>query len=201
MAESFTINAPNQLNGLILAGGESSRMGSDKSLLNFHGKPQRDHLFEMLSIFCERVFLSCKKGSPQPAHLQPLPDKFVMKSPLNGILTALSAEPENAWISVPVDMPFVDKKIVSFLIQHRDPTKVATCFYDSEGENPEPLLAIWEPKAYIYMIEFYHQGKTRPREFLQTHDVAILKSPDSSMHVNINSNEDFQNFMRERGHS
>src|SRR5688572_25749176 len=103
------------MNGLVLAGGKSSRMGRDKSLIAFHGKPQRDHLFDLLSGVCSKVFVSCNATQQVPEQLNPLPDRFLIESPLNGILTALSHDPSVPWLVVAVDMPNVDLKLLNHL--------------------------------------------------------------------------------------
>jgi molybdenum cofactor guanylyltransferase len=185
-----------KINGLILAGGESSRMGSDKSLLNFHGRPQREYLFETLSKCCDKVLVSCNAQQQIPASLNPLPDAFPLKSPLNGILTAFQYDHSCAWLTVPVDMPNIDLKTLEYLLAVREPSKIATCFFDSDGKYPEPLFALWEANAYGELMEYYNSGKYTPRGFLMTHDVAILKSPVATMHVNINSPEELKDFQK-----
>lgn len=182
------------MNGLILAGGESSRMGKDKSLLDFHGTTQREYLFNMLAKFCQDVYLSCRTADNVPANLNPLTDKFSLKSPLNGILSAFKHDASTAWLSVPVDMPNINEKIIDHLIANRHPEKMATCYYDSDGENPEPLFAIWEAHAYPALMAYYEKGKTTPRGFLQTHDVAVLRSPNPEIHLNINFPEDLTRY-------
>jgi hypothetical protein len=47
--------------GLVVCGGNSSRMGSDKSMLIYYEKPQRYHVYQMLQPFCEKVFISCNE--------------------------------------------------------------------------------------------------------------------------------------------
>jgi molybdenum cofactor guanylyltransferase len=182
--------------GLILAGGESSRMGSDKSLLTFHGKPQREYLADLLANFCDVTYTSCNANQQVPSTLNPLPDVFPFKGPLNAILTAFQFKSDIAWLSVPVDMPHIDEKIIQYLIDQRNPEKAATCFFDSEGKFPEPLFTLWEAHAHPLLLEYYKNNKTTPRGFLVTHDVNIIKSPDVKMHVNINSNSDLEAFRK-----
>ncbi|HEY9045654.1 MAG TPA: NTP transferase domain-containing protein [Ohtaekwangia sp.] len=180
--------------GLVLAGGRSSRMGHDKSLIDYHGKSQREYLTEILSIFCEKVFVSCKTTDGLPAHLHPLPDQFTIDSPLNGILSAFQHNHEVAWLTMPVDMPFVDEAVLRFLIEHRDQTKAATCFYDSDGKEPEPLLAIWEATCNKPLFDYYKMGAISPRGFLKQQHINLLEAPDKRIHQNINTSEELDRY-------
>ena len=49
------------LNGLVLAGGKSVRMGYDKSSIQWHGKEQRYYMADLLKQICKDVFISCRK--------------------------------------------------------------------------------------------------------------------------------------------
>ncbi|HEX7014478.1 MAG TPA: NTP transferase domain-containing protein [Cyclobacteriaceae bacterium] len=175
------------LNGLILAGGKSSRMGRDKSLIVFHNLPQRVHLFNLLKTFCRKVYLSCKNTAGIPEHLNPLRDRFQIDSPLNGILSAFEHEPGAPWLAVAVDMPYIDAKTLETLIQNRNGKKIATCFYDSDGTKPEPLLTIWEPHAFPLLRDFHARGGFSPRQFLIENDIHLLTAPDQRALVNVNT--------------
>jgi molybdenum cofactor guanylyltransferase len=185
------------LYGLILAGGRSQRMGRDKSILDYHGSPQREYIFSILKEHCSEVYLSCKRSGNISKSLNPMPDEYEVEGPLNGILTAFKTFSTVAWISVPIDMPYVGKEIVRYLITNRDPEKLATCFLDSEGKNPEPLFTIWEPQAGIELEKFYFDGGKSPRQFLKTHDVKMIASPDSRIHFNVNTPNDLDHFIKD----
>lgn len=188
------------MNGVVLAGGESARMGFDKSLVSYHGKPQRDYLFGMLQAFCDKVFTSCKAGQSVPDSLNPLEDRFPDRTPLNGILTALLTDESVPWISVPVDMPGVDAAVISSLIQNRDSSKVATCFYDADGVRPEPLLAIWEPGTASLLKAYHDGGGHSPREFLMSSNAHIVRAQSKLIHANVNTEADLRKYL-EGGHS
>ena len=178
------------LHGLVLAGGRSSRMKKDKGLISYHNKPQREHLFELLSQCCEYVFTSCRKEQKIPSSLNPIYDAFNLESPLNGILSTFEKHLNVAWLAVAVDMPYVNENVLQFLIAHRNPAKVATCFYDSDGKLPEPLLTIWEPSAFIPLKTFWKEGGISPREFLIGHECEKLQYHDPQFHININTPEE-----------
>jgi molybdenum cofactor guanylyltransferase len=182
------------VHGLILLGGKSSRMGFDKGTIDYHGKPQREYLFDLLQKFCPKVFTSCKSSAEIPTHLNPIADAFEMESPLNGILSAFKSNPDVSWLTVPVDMPSIDEASIQYLMRHRKPEKMATCFYDSEGKNPEPLFTLWESHAFEALMDFYASGKISPRTFLLQSDIHVRIAPDKSIHQNINSPEELKAF-------
>lgn len=185
------------IKGLVLAGGKSSRMGEDKSLITFHHKPQREHVFELLSEVCDEVFVSCNTEQDVPKHLNPLPDQFTIDSPLNGILTALTTDPDSAWLVVAVDMPLVDSYVLRNLINNRKGNGSVTCYWDSDHGFPEPLLSLWEPGLQPKVLDFCERGKKSPRDFMIEISANILEPVSSSLHLNINTPEELQQFRKD----
>jgi molybdopterin-guanine dinucleotide biosynthesis protein A len=178
------------INGLVLAGGHSMRMGTDKGLLIYNGKPQREFLFELLKEFCHQVYTSCRKDQQIPEMLNPLPDRFEIAGPMNGVLSAFSHRPDASWLTIAVDMPYVSRDNLQLLVNARDQKKIATCFYNPETQQPEPLLTLWESEAYPLLLEFTEKGNVSPREFLKTHHVNLIQPPDDKTLLNFNTPED-----------
>ncbi len=188
------INKINGLYGLVLAGGQSSRMGVDKSLISYHGLPQKDYAFHLLDDFCEQVYTSVSDSAIHQGALNEIRDKFSLSTPLDGILSAFAEHSNVAWLSLPVDMPLVDHDILAFLIKNRDENKVATCFMDTDGKNPEPLLVIWEKSASKLLHAYYKQGKKSPREFLLSADIKLLEVPRKNALRNVNTPQEWKAF-------
>jgi molybdopterin-guanine dinucleotide biosynthesis protein A len=179
------------LNGLILAGGKSRRMGHDKCQIQFtNGKPQFQVLQSLLIKYCDNVFLSRRRDQVNPAIVKRIVDQYDMEGPLNGLLSAFKYDPLMDWISVPCDMPMIDDGLLSYLLSNRNRNKVATCFWDSDKKFPEPLLTIWEKKAGKLLTEFYNSGGMSPRKFLMQNDVEIIEAPDSKKLLNVNTPEE-----------
>ncbi|MFZ6009414.1 MAG: NTP transferase domain-containing protein, partial [Bacteroidota bacterium] len=70
-----------RINGLVLAGGSSSGMGMgiDKRLINFHGVPQGEYLFNLLQKYCDQVFTSCNTHQQVSRCFNPLQDSFEIR--------------------------------------------------------------------------------------------------------------------------
>ncbi|GEO02643.1 hypothetical protein AAE02nite_03070 [Adhaeribacter aerolatus] len=187
------------LHGLVLAGGKSTRMQQDKGLLQYHGLDQRTHVHQLLSKYCTEVYVSCNatQVSEVAGKLPYLEDKFLNLGPKGGILTALQSNPNAAWLTVACDLPFLTTDTLEYLVQHRDSTKMATAFYDTEGKFPEPLLTIWEPRSYAQLLQFLSLGYSCPRKALINSDVKLLTIPNVGELRNVNDLVAYEQTVRE----
>lgn len=177
------------ISALILSGGLSSRMGEEKRLIHYHGKTQEQHLFDSLKPYFSEVYVSINQN--QTTDLPQIKDlDLPIKSPIVGILSAFQQNPNTAWLVVACDMPFVDKKTIEFILQHRNPEKYATAFENPEEHFPEPLLTIYEPKIYENLQEAVNQGKKSPMKILQSLDIELIKNFDFQWIKNINTVEE-----------
>ena len=176
------------LYGLVLAGGKSERMGKDKSLLDYHGMPQREYAFRLLEGFCEKTFLSVR---PDQELGNAIPDAFLGLGPYGAILSAFQAFPDKAWLVLACDLPLVNADALQFLIRHRNPAKMATAFKSPLNDFPDPLLAIWEPKSYLHLLQFLAQGFSCPRKALINSDIELLQTRDPEWLKNINTPEEY----------
>ncbi len=186
-----------KLNGLVLMGGKSTRMGKDKGLLDYHGKPQREYVYDLLSPLCEEVYYSGRTEQFSEENTHKIEDRFINLGPMGGILSAMMSQPERAWLVVACDLPFIDANTLQFLIQNRNPTKIATAFLDSQEQFPEPLIAIWEPKSYLTLYQFLSQGYSCPRKVLINSEIHLIKAPDSKVLMNANEPQDYENAKKE----
>jgi molybdopterin-guanine dinucleotide biosynthesis protein A len=182
--------------GLILSGGRSTRMGTDKGTIVYHEMPQREFLFNILKKYCKKVFTSCHSEQNIPQELNPLEDQFEIKGPMNGILSAFKKFPEKAWLIVAVDMPYADEVVFEQLMTNRNRKKVATCFYNEAEEFPEPLLTLWERKAFPLLLEFFLRGRVSPKDFLAENDVQLVIPQDPKILISINDKEEYLKFKK-----
>jgi molybdopterin-guanine dinucleotide biosynthesis protein A len=183
------MSKPTVLNGLVLTGGRSTRMGQDKSRLIYHEKPHREHLTDLLRPFCETVFWSvnARQAAELSSTEQPvIVDAFDIPGPLNGVLSAFRHNPQVAWLVVACDMPLLTETSLRALVDGRDASKPATAFYDSDGQFPEPLLSIWEPGIEPILQTALASGYYAPRPILMLADCHLLTIPDVRELLNVN---------------
>ena len=178
------------IQGLVLAGGKSTRMGTDKGTLNFYGKNQRDVAIELLEKNNLKTFLSVR--SAQEIEIEnKITDKFVGLGPFGAICSAFQENPNVAWLVIATDLPFVNDEVIQLLLKHRNPSKAATTIKGIDKQFPEPLITIWEPKSYTLLLNYFAQGYSCPRKVLINSDVEIVEVDDNFIR-NINTPEEFK---------
>lgn len=178
--------------GLVLAGGKSKRMGTDKGSMKWHGHEQRYYVADLLRSFCEDVFISCRADQESEINkdYKVLPDTFLNFGPYGGILSALRFARDHAWLVVACDMPLLDNETISYLIEHRNPETMATTYQSPHDGFPEPLITIWEPDSYPALLNFLGKGITCPRKALINSEKTILQAPYPEALMNVNTPED-----------
>lgn len=186
-------SAIENLYGLILMGGQSSRMGTDKSSLEYHGKPHAEFMYELVKGILPNTFISVRDDQSVSFTDQTIKDAFPTKGPINGILSAMEAHPDKAWLVLAVDLPFVSEQTIHQLIAARNTSKIATAFATKESGLPEPLVAIWEPHSTEALKEHHLvEDKRCPRKFLINSDIELVHPQDDLELYNANNPEEFE---------
>lgn len=184
------------MNGLILVGGRSKRMGSDKSLLVYHKKPQWAYLYTLVASFCDNTFLSCRADQQKLFKSHNFLIDTYQIGPLGGILSAFEHHNNTAWLVVACDMPFVNAETIDFLVQNRNAAQIATSFQNPATKLPEPLLTLWEPAAYPLLNEAHQNGQRSPLKILQNAKLHLLDCPQGDWLRNINTSEEFTEIIK-----
>jgi len=188
------------LSGLVLAGGKSQRMGRDKGLIEYHGRPQREYLFDLLQPHCTSTYYSCRPGQEADfAGLPHLTDSFAGLGPYGAILSAFRQHPDHAWLVVAVDLPLLDNAALQQLTEGRNPSQLATAFHNPETAFPDPLITIWEPRAYPVLLDFLAQGYSCPRKVLINSSIEELQAENPAILTNVNSPEEMEEVKKKTG--
>lgn len=176
--------------GLVLAGGASRRMHTDKAAIQYNGQTQLQRAFALLSKACDKTFVSVRADQVNDTARVAFPqivDVLTDVGPLAGIAAAQSQYPAVAWLIMACDLPFINEGTLKYLIEHRDATKIATAFRSTHDGLPEPLCAIWEPVSTQRVNEWIASGQKCPRKLLINSDIQLLEQPQANSLDNINT--------------
>jgi molybdopterin-guanine dinucleotide biosynthesis protein A len=180
--------------GLVLAGGKSTRMGQDKGLMDYHGMPQRDYVFQLLEqAGCAEVKMSCRPDQVEEIGSEiALADRFAGLGPFGGILSAFQDDPNAAWLVMACDLPFLTGKSLQILLDQRNVSVNATAFLSPFTNFPDPLITLWEPRAYGRMLHFLSLGYSCPRKVLINSEIELLDHPVPEELSNVNNREEYE---------
>jgi molybdopterin-guanine dinucleotide biosynthesis protein A len=131
---------------LLLAGGESRRMGRDKATMEFEGRPLWERQLDLLrGLSPDKIFVSARsKPSWLPGDVKALIDDRPSRGPLSGLTKALAEMRTTHLIALAVDMPFLtsdELRDLSRLVGTRQGVVPLI------GERAEPLAAIYPADA------------------------------------------------------
>ena len=180
--------------GLVLAGGESRRMGHDKALISIHGKPAFFHAAELLKNFCETVFVSCRENQDlmsnlveQPTWLKEVFDhqEYADKGPLSGLLSCLEHMGIDQNETLAVDTPFngllvlgcdyrnMTEETLGRLVAVGQTQNRICCYQNHITGFIEPLVAYYPAEILLQIPEFAKENSSL-RQFVEARNPCIL---------------------------
>lgn len=130
---------------VILCGGDSSRMGSDKALLPFGNCCLIEYLVHKFQPYFPKIYLSVKqKGiySHLGLKVREISDIYLNAGPLAGVFSTLSMIDEEKAFYISIDTPFVNPELASLLLEKSDSYDICTIQRKNEVES-EILSAVY----------------------------------------------------------
>lgn len=174
-----------KMSAVILCGGKSRRMGTDKAMLTAEGTPNVVRLLRALSgedSPCTDVWLSIGTGESYPEiHAQKVSDRFPECGPMGGLEAALTVCREEYLFVTPVDTPFADAQMARELMAYMADASLqhdAVLVIDGGGRL-QTLLGIYHKRVLPALTQRLADGrreKLRIRDFLRDLDVVYVNA-------------------------
>ncbi len=156
--------------GLVVCGGQSSRMGTDKSLLNYHGKPQRYFLYDLLQTLCEQVFISCNQAQakeiPEGYDVIIDSEKYQQIGPMGGLLSAFEKYPDASFLVIGCDYPYIQKSDLGKLLE-ANANVLSITYYNDYEQIREPLIGFYKNGCYDYLKIQFEENDYSLNHFLK----------------------------------
>lgn len=190
-------NAGLALSAVLLAGGESRRMGQDKATLLFHGKLLWEIQLELLQrLEPTEIFVSARTDPAwRPADVQFVADDPPSRGPIGGIAASLAHMHTAHLLALAIDMPFMSEQYLKFLCNQIEPGRGVVPTIDSRAE---PLAAIYprgagaDFRSALAGVDFSLQSVVRRLiESGKLREVRV-KEPEIKLFLNVNEMPDLQ---------
>jgi molybdopterin-guanine dinucleotide biosynthesis protein A len=181
--------------GLVLAGGQSRRMGADKAALEIAGASLLARAVATLGQVVDDVHVSvatAQDDDPLRSEFAVITDQLEDIGPAAGLLSAHMYAPESAWLVMACDMPLLDTATLRQLVESRQPEMAATVWAAADSSGAEPLCAIYEPVTLAAFLEQVTAGgNPSPKDWLAGTRVHLLDIPSSDVLNSANTPEEF----------
>lgn len=188
--------AKKNINGLVLAGGKSSRMGHDKAEIYYYQTPQYIHLANMLKAFCDDVYIS-SNSKPYSAFTMLYDDiNYHDIGPLAGILTAFDYE-DTDWLVIAVDYPLISKLEIEKLVNSQN--TLASVFFNSNTNMFEPFLGIYKQEFKAILQDNFKKNNYSVQKILKENKVKKIIPKNFKVIRSINTKEEYLKFISQNG--
>jgi molybdenum cofactor guanylyltransferase len=197
-ANRRTANAATRIAGFILAGGESSRMGVDKGLLEMDGVPLIVRTAALVDAVAGAATVVGQPEKYQPLGLRAIADDWPGCGPLGGIATALRASDAEWNLVVACDLPYLTQEWLEFLAQ-RARASAADAVVPVNERGAEPLCALYHSRCEPAIRGALEKGTRKVTEGLARLRVKYLEpaewkcfDSDGLLFKNMNTPADYQ---------
>ncbi len=177
--------------GIVLAGGASRRMGTDKRLVLIDGEPMLHRVTRIVAEATDEVILAVSEAHPLPAGIlyvaaRTVVDRRPDSGPLAGLEAALAASAHSLTLVAAADMPWIEADTLRALLERLDRTD-ADAVAVATDRGPQPLLAAYRRERTLEAAtRLLDAGELRMRALLDALAVESVEAPEP-VAVNVNA--------------
>lgn len=187
---------------IILAGGNSTRLGFDKQFLMYNGEYLIDYLLKLLEpIFQETVIVSNTPEIHQGRACRVVSDILSEAGPLAGLHAGLTAASFELCYLTACDMPGIRESYIRYMLECQRAHGGTEAVVTRVRDMLEPMNAIYARGLATRIEPLLKAGNRKMTALLETartyyvpEDIAVRYSPDWLMFDNINTVEDLERF-------
>ncbi|HEY1272479.1 MAG TPA: molybdenum cofactor guanylyltransferase [Terriglobales bacterium] len=191
------------MTAFILAGGKSSRMGSDKAFLEIKGRTLLERALETVrSLTPEAIIVG--ERSKFASHGTVVEDVFRDRGPLGGIHAALAASATDLNLVLAVDVPWMETALLKYLVKQARNTDAIVTVPKIDG-GWQPLCAVYRRSFAAFAERSLLQGQNKIDALFSTMKVFVVDENDltrrgfsAALFRNLNTPGDFESAKRQR---
>jgi len=186
-----------QATAIIMAGGDSRRMGMDKSVLAINGKPMVEIIAEQLRTSFSQTLISANDAEKFAfLGLQIVPDRIQGQGPLMGIASALEASANEVNFVVACDIPHIDLTYVRKMLSRAKGADIV--IPRSRDKEYEPLFAVYHKSALEAINKVLRTGGRKISDVFTRCKVRYIELKADSF-ANLNTRAEYEEFCKKYG--
>ena len=180
---------------IIMAGGQSRRMGVDKSLLPLNNKPMVEAIYEQLQGSFSQVLISSnEKEKLAFLGLRVVPDRHIGQGPLMGIASALEVSANELNFVIACDIPYVDLRCVREMLKEAHGVDIVV---PTVGQGQyEPLFAIYRKSSLKAINELLSAGRRKISDVFGRCKVKYINLDLPGNFANINTMAEYHEYRK-----
>lgn len=187
----------NDITGIILSGGKSSRLDEEKGLASFNRKPLISYAIDVLKPICGKLIISANNQIDEYKKFgcDVIQDEVSAIGPMGGILTCLKKSESRFNIILSCDTPFITTALFEYLLKSADYYQIVVPKHDG---FIEPLCSVYATNVLWELQHCVENRNYKMSEFFKKTDFkAIDISPalpfySDELFVNINTPKDLK---------
>ncbi len=129
-----------QLTGIVLCGGKSSRMGTDKGLLSYKNNTLIQNAIGSIERYCSDILLSTNNEAYGPFGYKLVEDRYKNIGPIGGLFSGLSESTTSQCLITACDIPHIEKEILDRMIVEAGRTQHVLLKLSSGYFQPFPVI-------------------------------------------------------------
>jgi molybdopterin-guanine dinucleotide biosynthesis protein A len=184
------------LTGIILAGGKSSRMGQEKGLINFRGKPLIQFGIDLLRRYTDRILISSSNSGYSQFGYEMVPDILYGLGPAAGLATTLTFSETDWNIVLACDLPFLEAELIALMLEKTERNQAVIPVHNGVME---PLAGLYTRELGTNFEEAISSGNFALRKILANckvyyFDTTMLLEKYPNLFSNFNTLKELQSF-------
>ncbi len=164
------------ITGIILAGGKSSRMGSDKALLLYKGKVFLSHVINAIKPLVDDIIIVSNDERHSQFNYRRISDTIIDAGPLAGIHAGLTDSNTENNLVLSCDVPLIQTSILEFILSHNE-NQTDVIQIEEKGRK-HPLIALYKKSTTAHINQALIQGERKLRRALIGLNIKTVSVPE-----------------------
>jgi len=189
------------ITGIILAGGKSSRMGTDKCFLKTNNQTFLEKTIKIIEAFTTNILISGENKKFKHLGYDIITDEYKDCGPIGGIFSALKYSKSEVNIIAPCDMPYLNADLFKFLISKLDNYDAVVPIFK---DKVEPLIIVLRKRTIDILEEQIKSRKFKILTFIEKINTRFVEiNSDLSFYSdylfdNINKPDDLEHYLKNK---